>query len=274
MKRTLIVLAVLLLVLLVGGYLFGGRLAGSAVERAGERALGVETRVGGLGLGLRPTWLGGAGLGHCSLNGLRVANPEGFDAEHLLELDRAAIEVPPTALLADRVEIPLVELEGIRLVLEQRGTSTNYGRVMEHLEEVLGSEEEQEPAPGERSFVIRELRVANLTAAVDLGGLAEVAGDLQRFEVTVPELVLTDVGAEGSLTRVVGEVVSVLLAAVLEAGAGELPAEVLAQLEQGLEGVTGELERMGEQAGEVLRDVIEDAFPESLPGDLLKKRSH
>ena len=247
--RRLLLFALVALVLALLGLSFAaGGIAGRALERAGEEALGVETSVGAVRLGFLS--------GTVDLGGLEIANPAGFEAEHFLALERGAVEASLGTLLSDLVEVPRVELEGIELVIEQGLEGSNYGTLLEHLEQGDGGGE-----GGGQRFVVRELAIRDVVASFTL---RLPAGEPTRTTVTVPELVLTDVGSGGRpLREVVGEVVSALLGAVVEGGAGELPAELRRELERVLAGAQRELEAVEGELEEVIEDVgreLEDAL--------------
>lgn len=241
--RRLLLFALVALVLVLAGLSFAaGGIAGRALERAGEEALGVETRVGSLRLGFLS---GGLDLG-----GLEVANPAGYGPRDFLTLGRGELAVSLGSLLSDQVELPRVELEAIELNLEQRLDGSNYGALLEHLRRGAGS-----GGSGGKRFVIRELVIRDVTASF---ALALPAGEASRAQVTVPELVLTDVGSGGRpLREVVGEVVAALLGAVLE-GAADLPAELRRELERVLSGVERELGAVGGEVGGKVGEILED----------------
>ena len=86
MKRFLVILIAVLVVLLGGAWFYLDRIAQAAVERGGERALGVPVQVETMALSPLSGRLG--------MGGFRVANPEGFSGQPLFRLDegRAAID--------------------------------------------------------------------------------------------------------------------------------------------------------------------------------------
>ena len=265
------VVGLLGLLLLAGTVLFlGNRVARAGLERAGSRALGAETSVGSLRIGLVS--------GHLGLAGLSVANPAPFEGGEFLSLDHGELEVSLGTLTGERIVAPLLALSGIELRLERRAGETNFGQVLASLERAAGSGSEDE---GGKRFVLKRVEIRDVSALVDL---IEVGGELTEFTVTLPELVLEDMGADGApLERVVAELVHALFAGVLEAGAGVLPADLLADLRADLAALGAELSALGEglleeaagelgealgEAGKVLESQVEEAVKEA--GDALE----
>jgi hypothetical protein len=241
LKRIALIGLVGLVLLGAAGWFFASRVARVAVERAGTHALGVETRLGELDLGILS--------GELDLGELSVANPPGFDKPHFLTLSSGRFEVSLGTLTSSRVEAPLLELSGLELSLEKREGRTNYGAILEHLEGVTGGgAETKEPEEGGgKSFLLHEVVLRDVSAHVDL---LPAGGELTVVDVTLPELRLHGIGEGGApLSAIVGEIVQALLAAVVEAGAGRIPDAILADLRS-------ELAELGLDAQE-LEELIE-----------------
>src|SRR5262245_21222468 len=128
--RILLGLALLAVLLGVGAALFIDSLAGQAIERGGNHALGVETRLESASVGLVS--------GEFALSGLSVANPPGFAEPSFFALGGARLELPLSALLEERVIIPELTLDGITLDLERNPQGTNYGAILDNLARFQG----------------------------------------------------------------------------------------------------------------------------------------
>ena len=252
LKRIALIGLAGLVLVAAAGWFFASRVARVAVERAGTYALGVETRLAELDLGIVS--------GVLDLGDLSIANPEGFGTPHFLTLADGRFEVSLGTLTSDRVEAPLLELSGIQLSLEKREGRTNYGAILARLEEVSGGgAETKEPAEGGgKSFLLHEVVLRDVKAHVDL--LPE-GGQLTVVDVTLPELRLHGIGEGGApLSAIVGEIIQALLAAVVEAGAGRIPDAVLGDLRAGLAQVLEA--QIDERAGAVLEAFGADAAVE------------
>jgi hypothetical protein len=258
-----LLLAGLGLTALAGGglVLFLDAAVRAAVEQGGSAALGVPTHLEGASLSpLR---------GALALEGLVVENPPGFEERPFLSLRRGRGEVELASLRGDVVRIPLVELEGIEFLLQRREGRSNYGVILEHLE----SRKTPEESPAETGRQVHAKRLVLRDIRVDFA-LLPLGGELTRARVTIPQLVLEDLGNsdEGaSVAQISARVVEALLQAALQAGGQVLSPALLGDLKQGLgrlgvraidlgQGVLGEvggaLESLGESLGRGLEGLV------------------
>ncbi len=225
--RILVGLAIVLAIAVGGVSIYLDRILKGAVERGATAALGVETTIGSVGLGLL--------AGELRLYDLEVANPEGFDGPHIMKLRSGHVSVSILSLLSDTIEVEEVTLEGLEVALEQRGRRTNYGVLIGNLE--TG---ESQPASGGSAesagpnVLIREILIRDTTAKVALLSGTTAA---RTYSVEVPEIRLTDVGTANDrgapLATVVATVTKAVLSSVAKSGGG-LPAAVTQQIRAGL----------------------------------------
>ncbi len=201
-------------------------IASEAIERGGTAALGLETRVRLVRLGLLASEL--------TLSGLTVANPEGFEASHLLKLERGELAVDLSELRADPIVISRIVLSGIELNLERKRGRTNYGVLLDNLSrsesEPSTSKAEDEAGAG---LVIREVLIRDVTAR---GQLISLQGERTKLEVNVPEIRMRDLGSGESgmsMTQLAGVLMKAILAGVAQQSAS-LPSELSGDLRRHL----------------------------------------
>lgn len=210
--KLLLRLVVLLAVALIGGaialYAFLPSAARKAVEVGSQEALGVPAGLGGLPLSLGPD---AASLG---IEELSIANPEPFKDSSLLEVDLASVSLDTASVLEDVVRVREVRLDGVRLNLMQKGSTSNLAWFLERLAAEPGAQDPQqeEPAPGEgeasdgagKKLAVDRVLLSGITARLDLADVPLGAG---TYEVSLPamDLDLSDAepGDTGSLLRVV-----------------------------------------------------------------------
>lgn len=250
----LIGLVVLALVL---AWVYVDSLAERGVERGASYALDVPTTLDSADVGVL--------TGSVELAGLEVDNPEGFEAEHFLKLDNADMNVSLGSLMEETVEVPSLLLDGIDLRLERTLEGANYNVIMDNLSR-FESGDKEEADPSAKKFVIRTVEIRNITVRADFVPIGGAVGDLTTAEVTVPEVILRDVGS-GSEPMSVAEITAVVLKAILasavEIGGGVLPEDVLSDIGDqlaslvNLEGVVGSVEGLGEAAGDLLGMPVE-----------------
>ena len=73
--------------------------------------LGVESRVGGVSLGVLTS--------NTSFTDVTIKNPSGFDYEYILTVDRASLDCGVGTLLSSDIEIPRMVLHGLTFDLEE-----------------------------------------------------------------------------------------------------------------------------------------------------------
>ena len=215
------------LVLLITAVIFYiDLIASEAIERGGTAALGLETRVGRVRLGLLSTKL--------SLSDMTVANPEGFEAPHLLKLEKGELEVGLSELRADPIVISRIVLSGIELNLEKDRGRTNFGVLLENLSrseaDASASNAEGEAGAG---LVLGEVLIRDVTAR---GQLIPLQGERTQLEVNVPEIRMRDLGSGESgmsMTQLAGVLTKAILAGVAQQSAS-LPSELSGDLRRHL----------------------------------------
>jgi hypothetical protein len=224
--RVIVGLVLLFLLAGLGAVLFIDSLAKKAVERGGTHALGVETRLADASIGLRS--------GRFALSGLTVANPPGFERPEFLTLGATELELPLGTLLEDRITIPSLLLEGITLDLERNAQGTNYGVILDNLKRFEGEAPAPDESPEEgKKFVLQRLVIRDVRAFVNL---LPAGGELTKLELSIPEVVVEDLGNEMTLGQICALVVKTLIQAAIQQGG--LPDQLLADLR----GRLGELE--------------------------------
>ncbi len=248
MKRVLLTLLAILLVLAGAGWFYLDHIAQTVVERGASRALGVPVQVESMALS---PFSGGLGI-----DGLEVANPEGFSEEPLFRLDRGGVDVRLASLFSDVIDIPTLTLDGLNVRLERKGTGTNLDQVVERLRG-NGAGDKSSGDGGESGPPTRlrvgHLRIAGVGAQVDLGS---EAGERGRFSVALPVIEMRDLGNDAA-----GITVAELVERITRAVADEVEAAVAERIGRELEDAAGEAvergeeeleKRLREEAGELL----------------------
>ena len=99
MKRILRGVALLLIAALAIVFFSIDRIGGGLIERGASYALGVDTRVGFVRIGLLP--------GSIRVGSLTVANPQGFESPHFVRIGSARLDVSLGTLREDTVVVQL-----------------------------------------------------------------------------------------------------------------------------------------------------------------------
>jgi hypothetical protein len=308
LKKLLYVAAGLVLLLVVGVFIVFlsiNSIAKRAIEKGGTYALGTDTSVSSVSVGVFK--------GEFSMSGLKVANPSSatkFESPHFLTLGTGSTAVTLSTLRQPTVEIPTLTLDKLDANIESKGGATNYGAILDHLKTVTGGDSSK-PAPAdpnEKKFIIRELKLTNLTIHVDMGaavggvvpgGLGKVGDVVNKVTtVTIPidKIELHDVGKGNggvgdsgvSMSQLTGIIVKAVLAAAAEKGGGLIPTDLLGDLrgklssvanldalsKGGIEIVGGAATKVGDEVKKGVEDAtkgIGDALKGVLPGRDKKK---
>jgi len=255
MNKVLLGILVILVVGLGGAWFYLDRIAQSAVEREGTRALGVPVLVDSMALS--------PFSGRLGMDGFRVANPEGFSDASVLRLDSGRLGIRLGSLFDDVVVLPEIALDGLHVRLERNEQGTNLKRLLDNLDS--GSGGEAPPAEGGEPTRVRvsRLSITNAGASVDLG---PEFGDRGKFDVTLPSIELRDIGTDGNgvtVEQLVEHVSRAVIDAIRESAASRLPdlirRELGQRLEQQREKLESEAREAVEQETDRLKEQLDDA---------------
>jgi len=200
----------LLIAALIAFYVYIDVIAGTAIEKGATYALGVDTKVGFVRIGLL--------TGSFRIGSLKIENPPGFDSKYLLRLGDGHMEVSIDSLQREVVEVPVFTLEGIQVALEKERGKTNYGVVLGNLKRFESSGSKPGPAEsGEagsgKRLIVRQLLIRDISAHVaNTAGLGTVGG----IDVKVPEVRLTDIGAHNARGVAMSELTNIVMKAIFE----------------------------------------------------------
>jgi hypothetical protein len=267
-----IVLSLLALIVAVGvaAFLYLDVIVGKAIETSCTKALGVETSVGWVRVGLV--------TGHFSIGQLDIANPPGFETDHFISFDKIHFEIPPKSLREDTIVVPLLELDGVDVAIETAGGKKNYEVILDNLRRFSKSgsadPDAEKPAAedeaGGKGFKIHEGVIRDIVATIDLG---KVSGGADRMVVEVPEIRLHPNKSTGSAEVSAAEVTQVIVTAVLTAIAKKAPMELAKGLFKGLGGIktatlefpgllsetgsgaSGDAKKIGEGVGNAIKSI-------------------
>lgn len=189
MKKILIGLGILivvvgLVVMLLVGHL--DKIVKVAVERVGTTTLGTQVKLAGVDISLKSA-AGG-------LNGLTVANPEGFSEEHAFELAQVSLDLDLSTVTSDEIMIESVVVDGALVVFEEQGGRINLQELLNNVDAAPTEEpaaEEDAPAGEGPTLVIKEFRFTNAKARLISENLD------QNIEVSIPDVILQDIGSKG-----------------------------------------------------------------------------
>ena len=241
MLKSLVVIAVAVVLLLVGVFLTLDLIAASAIESGAELATGLPTSVEGASI--RPL------AGRFQIRGLEISNPPGFDSPRFFAMTDLEVVLPLTALMDDPIRIPSLTIDGVELTLERKGITTNASSILRSLNNSEASQESSGPA-----LVIEELVIRNVRADLRL----IPGGKPNAISIDIPEIRIRDVGGESGAQ--IADVVRLVIGHTVRAVSSRsdlVPGDLRAQLQRGFSvSESGTLDRALEQAGEEVRGAL------------------
>jgi hypothetical protein len=238
----------LLVALVVGIGAFGGSLVKKAVVMAGSSALKVPVALSDADLSI----LGG----RVALRGLQIDNPPGYQHDKLLKLKEASVEVNIGSLLSDTVRIRQISLDGVDLVLEQKGQGSNLQDLIHNLPKSEGPKGKE---PAGKKLRIDVLEIRNVTVEAKL---IPIPGKADTVPLKLSTIRMTDLGKDGTLdaAALTGKILVAIAGGIVEQGTGLLPKDLVG----GMGSALGKTAEAGKQllkgAGDVGKGIGEGLF--------------
>jgi hypothetical protein len=217
LRTILIVVVAVIIVAAIAINIFVERALKMGVEIAATKTLNVGVSVGKIDLSIIQGKLG--------IHNLLIDNPPGYQHKRLLELKNGQVQVSIKSLLSDTVNIKQLKLDGVHVVMEQRGISGN------NLQDVIKAipaspETEGEPAKAGKKLRIDNLEISNVTVDVKL---LPVPGKKDTVTLKLSPIKMTDLGSDDKLDTAAlsGKILLAIAKGIAEQGAGVLPDEMV-----------------------------------------------
>ena len=222
----IVLLAILVLVIaaLVLIDIFGERAVKMGIEAAATKTLNVGVSIDEVELSIMGGKLG--------IKNLSINNPTGYQHEKLLELKDGKIQVEVRSLLSDVVNIREIKLDGVNLVLEQKGLSNNLQDIIKTIS--ARSKAKDEPKKVGKKLHIDNLEITNVEVKVKL---LPVPGKIDTISLKLSPIKMTDLGSDNKLdtAALTGKILLALADGVAKQGIGVLPKEILDPMKKTLE---------------------------------------
>ena len=252
-KITLLVLVVLIIVIVVAFNLYADKALKWGVEKGGASALKVP-----VGLGKANLSLIGGSLG---LQNFTIANPPDYTNKQFLDLKSASVKVKTASLLSDVIEIPEIKLNGVNVVLEQKGIRSN--NIQDLLNNISAGAEQPAQSDktkqeGGKKLHIEYLEITDIIVQVKL---LPLPGKTDTFPLPIPPIKMTDLGNDGTMTtgKLVSKIIVAISQGIAESGAGILPDDMVNSFKDSLKNIGSQLLDTGRELGEGLKDAGKDA---------------
>lgn len=264
MKKSLkavgiILLAVLILaaVVAIAIDIFANHALKVAIEVAATKTLNVGVSVEEIDLSIMTGKLG--------ISNLLINNPPGYQYDKLLELKDAQIKVDVRSLLGDRVNIREMRLDGVNIVLEQRGVASN------NLQDVIKTISDRRKAKGGKKLHIDNLEISDITVNAKL---LPVPGRADTIKLKLDPIMMTNLGSDDKLdtAELSSKILLAIAGGVANKGTGVLPKEMTSAMKLTLS-KTLKLGKTATERGKKLLEEGKDTGKELMEGvkGLLKK---
>jgi len=268
--RILLVLVVLLVVAVVVGLFYIDSIAKTAVEEGGTYAMRVKTTLDSISIKLF--------RGKLTMNGLKIANPEGFEkSDHLMNSGLFDVELVPSSVLEDTIILPKFILDGLDVNIESKAGGSNISVILSNLEKLGGGEaEEPKEEEGEgKKIKIEVFLIKNVTAHfyMPLGSAP--------LTVKVPEIDLSEFMSDNPngvvMPELMRRIIPIILASIAENAKGIVPADFLkdmdGQIGAVVQAIGGNMENVVKGVQEATGKALKDATDQLQKGvdDTLKK---
>lgn len=235
-----------------------GAIVKTVMEDEGSKALGTELRVDHVAISL----LGGS----ATIQGLTIANPSGFSESQLFVLNDISVALDVASLLEQRVDVTQVLIDGGKVVVEQKGPTTNVQQVMKQLQakqpkasKPAATAEQSTAGAGEAPQVL--IRVHDFEFANNSMLFATEA--YGKHELSAPAIKLSNIGGEAGVPpeQLAAAFMQPLLKQINQAAKQSLEQLAREKAKQKLLEKEDELkakadEKLGEGAGEALRSLF------------------
>lgn len=193
MRKLLIIVAVVVVLIAVGAFLLLSNLdslVAKAIESNGSEVTGTRVHVSGVDIALRE--------GRGTIEGISVANPDGYHAPHAFTLDDITLDLDLKSLRDEPIVIDEIRIKAPVVYAEfAEDGSLNINELKKRVEEFTEGDGGKDEGPGEPSKRIRIMRFVFEKGHIEVD--ASALG-LEKRTVELPEIDLSDVGGSGGTT--------------------------------------------------------------------------
>jgi len=202
------ILLVIVVLAVIGTNLFADNAIKTAIEMAGTDALNVEVDVTKANLVFANRSL--------TLQKVSIANPTGYQHASLLQLDSANTAVEVKSLLSDVVKIKTMQLEGIEVVVDQRGLGNNLQEILDSLPKDV------DESSSSKELQIDLLEISDITVKAKL---LPIPGKMDTLTLRLAPIKLTDLGTDQKMNvaSLTAKILLALAGGIAEQGTGILP---------------------------------------------------
>jgi hypothetical protein len=242
LRVVLLAILILVVIAVVAVNLFADYAVRVGIESSATKTLNVGVSVSNVDLSIMG--------GKLALQNLLINNPPGYQHDKLLELKSAEIEVDVKSLLSDVVNIKEIKLDGVNVVIEQRGISGN------NLQDVITAIRNGSKEGEGKKLRVDNLEISNITVRMKL---PSVPAQDDTITLELSTIRMTNLGYDNKLDMadLSGEIVLAIANRVVEQGVGVLPKDIITTLTPTLDKTIDLSTRIIESTEDIGKEITE-----------------
>jgi hypothetical protein len=190
MKKTLLALiSAALVIVAIAVWLLASNLDGivkRVIEDVGSETVGTSVSLSSVEISLKDA--------KATLNGLKIANPKGFDEPNAFELGGIAVTIDPKTVTGDEVVMPSIIIDQAALTFVQAGGSNNLETLLNNIDsssDASAGDDSQAEAT-DLLIVIEELQLNGASMTLISDQLSK------SLSLTLPDVTVRDIGKRGA----------------------------------------------------------------------------
>lgn len=245
-KKLLLTLLLLIIVIAAGVYFYYGAILTRGIENVGSRVLGTQVKVASASL--LPL------SGTANINGLTIANPEGWVEEHVFRLGDLDVELDIDSIFSDVIIINSIVIRQPRITYETKITNDNIRDLMANISGSGSSENTNEAGASAKQIVIRDFQLLEPTV--------HVVSAIDIAPLVLPDLHLRNIGEQSNAVTIADasrQILSAISRSVLNSSVPSLDIlreNVEQRLNEAREDVVEEVEERVEEVQNRLRGLL------------------
>ncbi len=252
-KAANIVIAVIVIVFLavVIGLLSIDGILKNAIPVAIKSQMKVDASVSKASLGITS--------GTIEIRNLKIGNPEGYQFENILEANSIFVKTSIGGLLGNPVEIQQVKLDNIKMVIEQKGLTSNLDQILKSMP--AKDAKKAEPADADKKSKSVHITSVDINDIYVTVKLLPLPGKLDAVTLHIKSLHLSDVGGEKeSLGDVTGKIFQKISEEIASQGKDIIPSDMLGSLNDSLGSASDALKQAGKETTEKATETLKNIF--------------
>jgi hypothetical protein len=220
-SNILIAVIVIVFLVVVGGLISIDGILKYAVQSAITKQLNVDASTSKVSLSILS--------GNVTVSNLKIGNPPGYQYKNVLEANSISVTTSIGSLLSNPIEIKDITIDGVSMVIEQKGLTNNLSDILKSMPKTQKTET-AEPAKEGKSVHISSVNMKNLNVTAKL---LPIPGKSDALTLKIKSMHLSNLGGKkSSLGEVVGKIFTAISSEITAQGADILPSELLGPIEQ------------------------------------------